>query len=74
MTSHQRARAIVDMHFPNYARQCVPTSVTDLEHAIAADVEAMERKAYDEGFSDSEQAHKAALAALSAKPVGEERP
>lgn len=36
MTPHERARDIVDTHFPNYARQCVPTSVTDLERAITA--------------------------------------
>ena len=34
------ARVIVDEHFPNYARQCVQTSVTDLEQAIATALDA----------------------------------
>lgn len=37
--AHQRAREIVDTHFPNYARQTVPVSITELENAIAAALE-----------------------------------
>ena len=38
--AHQRAREIVDTHFPNYARQTVPVSITELENAIAAALDA----------------------------------
>ena len=37
--THQRVREIVDTHFPNYARQTVPVSITELENAIAAALE-----------------------------------